>query len=165
MIIGGFVITNAAYNNPNVKGLVYVAALAPKEGQSVSNFPPFPKEFEGKTLLIFDKGGFAYINPPVFHDFFVQDVDPATASILAVVQKPANLSGLVNVTSGPPAWKQLPTWYAVSEYDHVIPTATERMFAKQMNATTISLPSSHASLVSHPNEIAQLILNATKGIK
>jgi pimeloyl-ACP methyl ester carboxylesterase len=162
---GGFVITNAGYNNPNVKGLVYVAALAPREGQSVSTSQPlFPKVLEGKPLLNFDKGGFAYINPALFHDFFVQDVDQAQAKVLAVVQKPANISGLVNVKSGPPAWKQLPTWYEVSEYDHVIPTAVERMFAKQMNATTISLSSSHASLVSHPVEIAQLILNATKGI-
>jgi pimeloyl-ACP methyl ester carboxylesterase len=60
--------------------------------------------------------------------------------------------------------KQLPTWYQVSENDRIIPPDAERLFAKQMNATTISLPSSHASLVSHPNEIAQLILNATKGI-
>ena len=161
---GGFVITNAGYNNPNVKGLVYVAAFAPREGQSVSTFPPLPKEFEGKPLLIFDKAGFAYINPALFHDFFVQDVDQAQAKVLAVMQKPANISGLVNVKSGPPAWKQLPTWYEVSEYDHAIPPAVERMFAKQMNATTIALPSSHASLVSHPTEIAQLILNATKGI-
>jgi methionine-S-sulfoxide reductase len=102
--------------------------------------------------------------PALFHDFFVQDVDQAQARVLAVVQKPANISGLVNVKSGPPAWKQLPTWYEVSEDDHVIPPAVERMFAKQMNATTIALPSSHASLVSHPAEIAQLILNATKGI-
>jgi len=106
------------------------------------------KEFEGKPLLIFDKGGF----------------DQAQAKVLAVVQKPANISGLVNVKSGPPAWKQLPTWYAVSQDDHVIPPALERMFAKQINATAIALPSSHASLVSHPTEIAQLILNATKGI-
>ena len=163
---GGFVITNAGYNNPSVKGLVYVAALAPREGQSLSTSqPPFPKQFEGKPLLIFDKGGFAYINPALFHDFFVQDVDQAQAKVLAVVQKPANLSGIVNEKSGPPAWKQLPTWYEVSENDHVIPPALEHMFAKQMNATTISLPSSHASLVSHPIEIAQLILNATKGIK
>jgi len=132
--------------------------------QSVSTFqPPLPKEFEGKPVLIFDKGGFAYINPALFHDFFVQDVDQAHAKVLAVVQKPA-ISGLVNVKSGPPAWKQLPTWYEVSEDDHVIPPALERMFAKQMNATTILLPSSHASLVSHPTEIAQLILYATKGI-
>ena len=157
---GGYVITNAGYNNPNVKGLVYVAAHAPREGQQHG---PFPKEFEGKPLLIFDKGGFGYINPAIFHDFFVQDVDQAQAKVLAAVQKPANISGIANVKSGPPAWKQLPTWYQVSENDHVISPAVERMFAKQMNATTISLPSSHASPVSHPNEIAQLILNATKG--
>ena len=157
---GGYVITNAGYNNPNVKGLVYVAAHAPREGQQHG---PFPKEFEGKPLLIFDKGGFAYINPTLFHDFFVQDVDQAQAKLLAAVQKPANISGIANEKSGPPAWKQLPTWYQVSENDHVISPAVERMFAKQMNATTISLPSSHASPVSHPDEIAQLILNATKG--
>src|ERR687890_856730 len=157
---GGYVITNAGYNNPNVKGLVYIAAHAPREGQQHG---PFPKEFEGKPLLISDKGGFAYINPTLFHDFFVQDVDPAQANILAAVQKPANVSGIVNEKSGPPAWKQLPTWYQVSENDHVIPPALEHMFAEQMNATTISLPSSHASPVSHPNEVAQLILNATKG--
>jgi hypothetical protein len=84
------------------------------------------------------------------------------AQVLAAMQKRFNLSGIVNEKSGPPAWKQLPTWYEVSEYDHVIPPAVERMFAKEMNATTISLPSS--SLVSHPTEVAQLILNATKGI-
>jgi pimeloyl-ACP methyl ester carboxylesterase len=161
---GGFVITNAGYNNPNVKGLVYVAAFAPREGQPLSTFHNIPKEFEGKPVLIFDKGGFAYINPAIFHDFFVQDADQAQAKVLAVVQKPANISGLVNVKSGPPAWKQLPTWYQVSENDHVIPPGLERMFAKQINATTIALPASHVSLVSHPTEIAQLILNATKGI-
>jgi len=65
--------------------------------------------------------------------------------------------------SGPPAWKQLPTWYQVSEDDRVIPPDVERTFAEQMNATTLSLNSSHASLVSHPDEIAEFILNATKG--
>jgi pimeloyl-ACP methyl ester carboxylesterase len=84
--------------------------------------------------------------------------------VLAAIQKPANMSGLVNAKSGPPAWKQLPTWYQVSENDNDYPPAAEGMFAKQMNATTIELPSSHASLVSHPTEIAELILNATKGI-
>jgi pimeloyl-ACP methyl ester carboxylesterase len=64
---------------------------------------------------------------------------------------------------GPPAWKQLPTWYLVSDNDRIIPPDAQSQFAKQMNATTISLLSSHASPVSHPNEIAQLILNATKG--
>jgi pimeloyl-ACP methyl ester carboxylesterase len=157
---GGFVITNAAYNNPNVTGLVYVAAFAPDEGQSLSDFvdaTKLPKDF-----LIFDSGGFAYINPAMFPGAFAQDVDPAEADIMAIVQKPINQS-ITAEKSGPPAWKQLPTWFQISESDHLIPPDTERLFAKQMNATTVSVNSSHASLVSHPDQIAQLILNATKG--
>ncbi|HEU4823989.1 MAG TPA: alpha/beta hydrolase [Nitrososphaeraceae archaeon] len=159
---GGFVITNAAYNNPNVKGLVYLAAFAPNEGQSLSNFvdvTKFPKGF-----LVVDSGGFVYINPAMFHQAFAQDIDPAQAKVMAATQKPYNQSILAE-KSGPPAWKQLPAWYQISENDHAIPPDAERMFAKQINATTISLPSSHASPVSHPNEVAQLILNATKGGK
>jgi pimeloyl-ACP methyl ester carboxylesterase len=95
----------------------------------------------------------------MFAGAIAQDVNSTEADIMAVVQKPFSMS-IFAEKSGPPAWKQLPTWYQVSENDRAIPPALERMFAKQMNATTISLPSSHASLVSHPNEIAKLILNA-----
>jgi pimeloyl-ACP methyl ester carboxylesterase len=157
---GGFVITNAAYNNPNVTGLVYIAAFAPDEGQSLSNFvdvTKFPKDF-----LILDSGGFAYINPDMFHGAFAQDVDATEAHIMVVVQKPFTQS-IFTEKSGPPAWKQHPTWYQVSDSDHMIPPDAQRLFAKQMNATTVSINASHASYVSHPNEIAQLILNATKG--
>jgi pimeloyl-ACP methyl ester carboxylesterase len=82
---------------------------------------------------------------------------------LAVVQKPAHQS-FATEPSGPPAWKQLPTWFEVSEGDRIIPPDVQRNFAKRMNATTITLNSSHASLVTHPDEIAELILNATKGV-
>jgi pimeloyl-ACP methyl ester carboxylesterase len=154
---GGFVITNAAYNNPNVKGLVYVAAFAPNEGQSLGNFidpSKLPKGF-----LVFDSEGFIYINPAMFHQAVAPDTDPAQANVLAATQKPYNKSILAE-KSGPAAWKQLPSWYQVSENDSLIPPDAERMFAKQINATTISLLSSHASLLSHPNEVAQLILDA-----
>ena len=156
---GGEVITNAGYNNPNVKRLVYVAAFAPNEGQSLANFVDIKKL--PKDLLITDSGGFSYINPTMFAGAFAQDVNSSEADIMTTVQKPFSLS-IFAEKSGPPAWKQLPTWYQVSENDHMIPPDAERMFAKQMNATTISLPSSHASLVSHPNEIAKLILDAAK---
>jgi pimeloyl-ACP methyl ester carboxylesterase len=159
---GGIVITNSAYNNPNVKGLVYVAAFAPNDGQSLGNFVDVTKL--PKDLLIIDSGGFAFINPAMFAGAFAQDVNSTEADIMAVVQKPLSTS-IFAEKSGPPAWKQLPTWYQISENDHMIPPAVEQMFAKQMNATTISLPASHVSYISHPNEIAQLILNATKGIR
>jgi len=151
--------TNAGYNNPNVKRLVYVAAFAPNDGQSLADFVDIKKL--PKDLLITDSGGFSYINPTMFADPFAQDVNSSVADIMATVQKPFSLS-IFAEKSGPPAWKLLPTWYQVSENDHIIPPDAERMFAKQMNATTISLPSSHASLVSHPNEIAKLILDAAK---
>ena len=158
---GGFVITNAAYNNPNVKGLVYVAALAPKEGQTLSNFIDFTKFPKG--FLVFDNGGFVYINPKMFGQALAQDTDPAQAKVLATEQKPFSKSILAE-KSGPPAWKQLHSWYQVSENDHAIPPDAERMFAKQINATTISLPSSHASPLSHPNEVSKLILDATNNL-
>jgi pimeloyl-ACP methyl ester carboxylesterase len=157
---GGFVITNAGYNNQNVTGLVYVSAFGPDEGESTANFVDVSKLPPG--LLVFDSGGFAYINPEMFHQAFVQDANATEAEIMAVVQKPAHQS-ILTEPSGPPAWKQLPTWFEVSESDRIIPPDAQRQFAQRMNATTISLNSSHASLVTHPDEIAQLILNATKG--
>ena len=158
---GGFVITNAGYNNKNVTGLVYVSAFAPDEGESTATFVDVATLPPG--LLVPDSGGFVYLNPKMFHGAFVQDANATEAETLAAVQKPAHQS-LFTEKSGPPAWKQLPTWFEVSEGDHIIPPDTERMFAKRMNATTISLNSSHASLVTHPAEIAELILNATKGM-
>jgi pimeloyl-ACP methyl ester carboxylesterase len=151
------VITNAAYNNRNVTGLVYVAAFAPDEGESLGTFvtpamlPP--------GILILDTAGLAYINPEMFHDAFAQDVNMTEADILAIAQKPFNQS-IFTEPSGPPAWKQLKTWYQVSDSDHMIPPDTQRMFAQRMNATTISIDTSHASYVAHPDEIAQLILDA-----
>jgi pimeloyl-ACP methyl ester carboxylesterase len=159
---GGAVITNAAYNNPNVTGLVYIAAFAPDEGQSLSTFvspAKFPKE-----LFIPDSEGFLYINPKLFGEFFAQDVNSSEADVMAVAQKPFNQSNFVE-KSGPPAWKQLPTWYQISSADRMIPPDVEGAFAKQMNAATLTINASHVSYVSHPNEIAQFILNATKGIK
>jgi pimeloyl-ACP methyl ester carboxylesterase len=158
---GGFVITNAGYNNQNVTGLVYVAALGPDEGETpttyvpVSSFPP--------GLLVPDSGGFLYLNPEKFHEAFIQDANATEAETLAAVQKPPNQS-YFTVQSGPPAWKQLPSWFAVSEGDRIIPPDVQRNFAERMNATTISLNSSHASLITHPDEVAELILNATKGV-
>jgi pimeloyl-ACP methyl ester carboxylesterase len=98
----------------------------------------------------------------MFQEAFAQDADTAEASVMAAMQKPISQS-VLGEKSGPPAWKQLPTWYQISEGDHIIPPDAQHNFAKQMNATTLSINSSHASLVSHSDEIVQLILNATKG--
>ncbi len=155
---GGFLITNAAYNDAKVKGLVYLAAFAPDEGQSMSDLVDSSKLPKG--FLIFDSAGFVYVNPEMSWQICAQDIDPVQAKVMAATQKPTNQS-ILTEKSGPPAWRQLPTWYQVSENDRIIPPAIQRVFAKQMNATTtISIPSSHSPPISHPNEIAQLIQNA-----
>ena len=162
---GGVVITNAGYNNPNVTGLVYLAALAPDENETINDFfEQLPEEslkaFTENTQL--DSAGLLYFKPDKLHELFAHDVDPAETEILAAVQKPFNQSIGMEV-SGPPAWKQLPSWYQISENDRLIPPDLQRSYAEKINATTLSLNSSHASLVSHPDEVADLIINATKG--
>jgi pimeloyl-ACP methyl ester carboxylesterase len=156
---GGFVISNAAYNNSNVTGLVYLSAFAPNEGQSLGDFVDPAKLPKGLVML--DSGGFVYINPEMFHQVLAQDIDPAEVKVLAAAQKPYNQS-ISTEKSGPPAWKQLPTWYGVSENDRIVPPDAQHLFAKQINATVLSINSSHASPLSHPNEVAQLILDATE---
>ncbi len=157
---GGFVIGNAAYNNPNVTGLVYLSAFAPNEGQSLGDFVDPSKLPKGFALV--DSGGFIYVNPDMFAQVLAQDIDPAIVKVLAAAQKPYNPS-ISTEKSGPPAWKQLPTWYGVSENDRIVPPDAQHLFAKQINATVQSINSSHASPISHPDEVAKLILDAAKG--
>jgi pimeloyl-ACP methyl ester carboxylesterase len=83
---------------------------------------------------------------------------------MAIVQKPINQSILAE-KSGPPAWKQLPTWFQISESDHIIPPDAERLFAKQMNATIVSINASHASLVSQPDQTAELTQMQQKEVR
>ena len=164
---GGIVITNAGYNNPNVTGLVYIAAFAPDEDESsIDLFEILPQPENVLQMftnnIITDSGGFSYFNPDKFGEWFAQDVHPDEANILAAVQKPTNES-ITTEKSGPAAWKQLPTWFQISENDLVIPPDIQRLYAERMNATTVSLNSSHMSPISQPEEIAGLIMNATKG--
>src|SRR5918993_1502002 len=157
---GGYVISNAGANNLNVTGLVYIAAFAPDEGEALGTF--VTPDMLPPGILIVDSAGLTYLNPDMFHEAFAADVNATEALIMAVSQKPFNQS-IFGEPSGPPAWKQLPTWYQVSESDLMIPPDTQRMFAQRMNATTISVDTSHSSYVAHPDEIAQLILGAAGG--
>lgn len=164
---GGILITNAGYNNPNVTGLVYITALAPDEDESsIDLFEILPQPENVLQIftnnIITDSGGFSYFNPDKFGEWFAQDVHPDEANILAAVQKPTNES-ITTEKSGPAAWKQVPTWFQISENDLVIPPNIQRLYAERMNATTVSLNSSHMSPISQPEEIAGLIMNATKG--
>ncbi len=154
---GGAVVTAAARDASNVMALVFIAAFAPDEGEALGGFPPGA----GAKYIGPGPGGLLYIDRAQFPSCFVGDVPLAEAQALAAVQRPVG-GAIFADKMGAPAWKTIKSWYQVSEKDQMIPPETERMFASRAKAATISLPSSHASLVSHPKEVAELILSAAR---
>ncbi len=155
----GFVITEAG-NAPNVSGLVYVSSYAPAEGEShddlVKRYPP-PAALPAIRL---DGDGFLWIAREKFRDAFAHDVDFPQARIMAAVQKPVSKKSCFGVPVGMPAWKAKPSWFLISGEDRLINPDLQRFMVKRMSATSAAVPSSHASLVSHPAEVASLILDA-----
>jgi pimeloyl-ACP methyl ester carboxylesterase len=160
---GGAVISGAATGLPDVKALVYVAAFAPDEGESINallqQFPPTP----GLGAIRVDQYGLAWLDRAQFPADFAQDVDLDQARVLAAVQRPI-AAAILGEPAGRAAWHNLPTWFQISNQDRIIGPAAETFFARRMGATTIALDASHASLVSHPQEIAGLIRQAAQAI-
>jgi pimeloyl-ACP methyl ester carboxylesterase len=143
----------------NVVGLVYIAAFGLDEGESLgallSQGPPTP----ALAHLFTDARGFNWISEDDFVNHFAADVDPTQANVLYAVQQPLTGSALGEVM-GFPAWKSLPSWYLVAQNDETLPADAQRQFAARMGASTLEIPSSHVPMVSHPNEVADLIEKA-----
>lgn len=106
--------------------------------------------------LVVDKQGFAWIPEDDFVNHFAADVDPLKAKVMYAVQQPLALAALGDVV-GLPAWKSLPSWYLVAKDDQAIPADVERLFAKRMGATTVEVSSSHVAMISHPDDVVELI--------
>ena len=163
---GGMVITNAAVGAPNVKALVYVAAIATDEGESQMDiFTRFPGSLLGPSTTLerpFPGGVDQYIDPRAFRDVFAADQPPAKAAEMAATQRPLAMVASQE-KSGPPAWRALPSWYMVAKEDHAIPPAAERFMAKRAHAHTVEVKSSHAVMMSHPAAVTKLILDAVRG--
>jgi pimeloyl-ACP methyl ester carboxylesterase len=168
---GGEVITNAATGNLNVKALVYIAAFAPDNGETSGTLATmFPGSGLTPANLVFrpyplgngQTGTDGYINPTVFHEVFCADLPTGVANTMAASQRPAELATL-GQPSGVPAWRTIPTWYLVASQDHAIPPASERFMAHRMHAHTVEINSSHVAMISHPNTVTDLILDAATG--
>ena len=164
---GGAVITNAAKGLTNVKALVYIAAFALDDGESVADagalagstanlleaidIRPFPGAGEGN--------GDGYIKTELFHQAFCQDLPDEVAAAMAAGQRPGALASFV-IPSGPPAWKDILSYYLVASQDRVIDPAAERIMAERAGATVVEIDSSHVAMISHPDEVADLIRRA-----
>jgi pimeloyl-ACP methyl ester carboxylesterase len=160
---GGVVISGAANGVPNVNALVYIAAFGLDEGESIESLGKQGPAPAGAAQIRPDDRGFLWINREGFAQAFAADVDPVEASVMAAVQGPLSVKSFAG-KSGPPAWKHIPSWYMVATNDQMIPPRAEEFMAKRMGATVRSEPSSHAAMVSHPKEVADLISLAADSI-
>ncbi len=156
----GMIVTEAGVH-PNVSALVYVAARAPDAGEdyaALAKTYPTPPASAG---IVFD-GDEGRLSEEAFLRDFAGDLPEAKAKVLYAVQEPFHKALLTGKTTNA-AWRSKPSYYAVSTEDRTINPDLERFMAKRMGAKTIEVKASHLALISHPDEIAALIVEAAGG--
>lgn len=152
---GGAVISEAG-NQPNVKALVFVAASAPDAGESPGGITQQHLPAAAPNLAP-DSDGYLWLKAEKFHESFCQDLSADEALVMAATQK-APLASTFADTITAPAWKHKPSWYQISSQDHMITPQNQAWMSGRLQARkVITLDASHASLASHPVEIAALI--------
>ncbi|VEF11123.1 alpha/beta fold family hydrolase [Pseudomonas fluorescens] len=163
---GGPVISEAAYGNPNVKALVYVAAIAPEAGESTAELSGrFPGGTLGPTLAppvaLADDGKDLYIQQDKFHEQFAADVSMVDAKVMAATQRPVTVAAL-NEASTEPAWKTIPSWFVYGDADKNIPAQAQAFMAERAHSkqTVVVKGASHVVMVSNPKVVASLIEKA-----
>jgi pimeloyl-ACP methyl ester carboxylesterase len=153
----GMIVTDAGVH-PKVSSLVYVAARAPDAGEDytalAAKYPPPP----ASKGIVFD-GDEGRLSEEAFLRDFAGDIPTAKAKVLYAVQEPFHKELLTGKTTNA-AWRSKPSFYAVSTEDRTINPDLERFMAKRMGAKTIEVKSSHLSLISHPDVITRLIVEA-----
>jgi pimeloyl-ACP methyl ester carboxylesterase len=166
---GGAVISNVDDGAGDIVGLVYVNGFAPASGENcfglAGRFPgsmvgeatvrPVPRS-DGTTDL--------YISADSFHEVFCADVPGPQAARMAATQRPATQEALVEPSGDRPLWSSVPSWFVIGEEDNIIPAALQRFQAERAGAQrTLELAgASHAALVSHPDAVVELILEAAR---
>ncbi|WP_246755407.1 alpha/beta fold hydrolase [Rhizobium lusitanum] len=155
---GGAVITEAG-TEPNVAGLVYVSALAPDAGESVIDLQQHGPASEAMKGAVPDDKGLLWFDANAYRAGLAADVPAERAGVLAAVQKPI-ASASFGEKLKEAAWHRSPSLYVVSTNDKALSPDLQRWMAGRIGATTISVPSSHMSLISHSTEVSALIEKA-----
>ena len=168
---GGAVITNAATDAKNVVGLVYVAAFAPEEGETLGAAEAGSKDSVLNNALVARQyptanGGSAtefYIDPAKARDAFAGDLSDQEAALIGATQRPvAELA--FSEPSGPPAWKDRPSWAVVATGDRAAGTDVTRSMAERAGATITEIDGSHVIMISQPQDVAEVILEAVASV-
>jgi len=160
---GGQIMTALGSDTTNVVGLVYVAAFGLDEGESLGALLSQGPVSPSLAHLFTDSRGFGWLSEDDFINHFAADVDSTQAKVLYAVQQALASSAFTDVMSTP-AWRSLPSWYLISQNDEALPPDAQRQLAARMGAVTVEIPSSHVAMVSHPQEVADLIETAAAAV-
>jgi pimeloyl-ACP methyl ester carboxylesterase len=158
----GGVVISAAGNDPKVAALVYIAAYAPDNGESlqtlIGNTPPGPPA----PPILPPQDGFLALDQSKFSASFAADVNADKAAFMAASQVPFGVGALSAPVTGTPAWRAKPSWYLVATDDKMIPPAYERSMAQRAGATITEAQGSHAIFISRPEVVASAIEQAAR---
>src|SRR3954471_2713625 len=168
---GGAVITNAATDAKNVVGLVYVAAFAPDEGETLGAVEAGSKDSVLNSALVPSTyptadGGSATefsIDPAKARDAFAGDLSDQQAALIAATQRPV-AEAAFGEPNGPPAWKHLPSWAVVATGDRAAGTDVVRSMAQRAGAKITEVNGSHVIMVSQPEAVTNVILEAVAAV-
>jgi pimeloyl-ACP methyl ester carboxylesterase len=160
---GGQIMTALGSDTTNVAGLVYVAAFGLDQGESLGALLSQGPVSPALAHLFTDARGFGWLSEDDFVNHFAADVEPTQAKVLHAVQQALASSAFTDVM-GTPAWKSLPSWYLITQNDEALPPAAQRQLAARMGAVSVEVASSHLAMVSHPQEVAELIETAAAAV-
>jgi pimeloyl-ACP methyl ester carboxylesterase len=167
---GGFVITNAATGNTQVKALVYDDAFIPASGDTPAslssakpgscltstalNFVPYPGAPSGDADV--------YVNQSVFPGCFANGLPASEGAALAAEQQPPVASILSDTLTVAPAWQTIPSWDIIGTADHVIPPAEQVVMAQRAGAHISEINAPHLSMISDPGAVTRVIVDAAR---
>jgi pimeloyl-ACP methyl ester carboxylesterase len=153
----------ATVNDERVKALVYIAALAPDQGETVAQVfyrdAPHPQA----PKLAPDADGFIWMPDEGFKNAFSQHATPDQIAVTMAVQRPLSVK-CIQELSPKPAWRSRPSWFLIAEEDRMINPQTQHFMAKRMGATTRSLSVDHTPLLTAPEKVVDIILEAKQAV-
>jgi pimeloyl-ACP methyl ester carboxylesterase len=160
----GAVITAAGADNPQVKGLVYVAAIVPDEGETVGAlFQRAEPQPNTRPQLVPDPDGFLWLPPGAFANAVAPDASKDETALMQINQHPIALKCLTEPMTVP-AWKQKPSWFFVAEKDKMIAAAVQHFMAERIGASVQSRDTDHSPLASAPESVVRLIVEAAESV-
>jgi pimeloyl-ACP methyl ester carboxylesterase len=153
----------AGVTGERVKGLVYIAALAPDAGETVAEVFYREKPHPQAPKLAPDSRGYIWMPESAFADAFAPNAPPETLAILKAVQRPISVK-CIQEKAPIPAWKSRPSWYLLAEQDRMIPPKTQRFMAERMKAKILARPVDHTPSVTAPKAVVEILLEAADSV-